>query len=173
MKTIETERLILRELKETDLEDIYHNWASDDEVTKYLEWNTHETIDITKIVLNGWLKAYEMTPCYRFGIVNKETNELMGMIDVVKFINDNEPFIGFSSGKRFWNNGYMSEALSALLKLLKEDGYHKFHTWSLKENVAAIRVIEKNNFKYIRTENRQFSNFKPVMVDINIYKLEY
>lgn len=173
MKNIETEKLILRELKETDLEDIYHNWASNDEVTKYLEWNTHETIEITKIVLNGWLKAYETKPCYRYGIVNKETNELMGMIDVVKFINDNEPFIGFSLGRKYWNQGYMSEALTSLLKQLKEDGYHKFHTWSLIENGAAIRVIEKNGFKCINTENRQFSNFKPVMVEINNYELEY
>ena len=37
-KTYETERLILRPFTEDDAEAVFHNWASDDEVTKYLTW---------------------------------------------------------------------------------------------------------------------------------------
>ena len=34
--TLETERLVLRRLTIEDAEIMYRNWASDDEVTKYL-----------------------------------------------------------------------------------------------------------------------------------------
>jgi RimJ/RimL family protein N-acetyltransferase len=35
---IETERLILRYLKESNLESIFYNYVNGDEVTKYLKW---------------------------------------------------------------------------------------------------------------------------------------
>ena len=35
---IETERLILRPFTLSDANDMFKNWASDDEVTKYLTW---------------------------------------------------------------------------------------------------------------------------------------
>ena len=34
--TLETKRLILRKFAENDAEAVFRNWASDDEVTKYL-----------------------------------------------------------------------------------------------------------------------------------------
>ena len=35
---IETQKLILRRFKIEDAEDMYNNWASDPEVTRYLTW---------------------------------------------------------------------------------------------------------------------------------------
>lgn len=173
MRNLETERLLLRKLEETDLNDIYNNWTSDPEVTEYLEWYAHESVEVTKMILDGWLKAYENEPCYRYGIVNKATNELMGMVDVVKFVNDSEPYIGYASGKRFWGNGYMSEALQALLIELRNDGYRKFHIWACRDNIASRRVIEKNGFSYIKTETRPMSKFKPVIADIDMFYQEF
>ena len=46
---LESERLLLRRFKTEDAKDMYNNWASDDEVTKYLTWKTHDSIDRTKI----------------------------------------------------------------------------------------------------------------------------
>lgn len=45
---LETNRLILRKFKIEDAEDMYNNWASDNEVTKYLSWKTHLNIEETK-----------------------------------------------------------------------------------------------------------------------------
>ena len=50
-KRIETERLLLRELKTQDAEHIYKTWTSDPRVTKFMTYPTHESIDVTK----GWL----------------------------------------------------------------------------------------------------------------------
>ncbi|MBR2067612.1 MAG: GNAT family N-acetyltransferase, partial [Solobacterium sp.] len=44
-KTIETSRLILRKLNDDDAEAMFRNWASDNEVTKYLTWPTHNNIE--------------------------------------------------------------------------------------------------------------------------------
>ena len=57
--TLETERLILRPFREDDAEDMFYGWASDDEVTKYLTWNTHKSIDETKYILNLYLSKFK------------------------------------------------------------------------------------------------------------------
>ena len=38
---LETTRLILRRFTIEDAEGMYRNWASEDEVTKFLTWPTH------------------------------------------------------------------------------------------------------------------------------------
>lgn len=43
---LETDRLLLRPFKIEDAEDVFNNWASDDEVTKYLTWPTHSSVDV-------------------------------------------------------------------------------------------------------------------------------
>ena len=37
--TLDSERLTLRKLKETDAEEVFKNWTSDDEVSKYVRWS--------------------------------------------------------------------------------------------------------------------------------------
>ena len=51
---LNTERLKLRKLQESDLEDIFE-WASDPEVTRYVTWNPHESIEVTRTILDLWL----------------------------------------------------------------------------------------------------------------------
>jgi len=58
-KILETDRLVLRPFKETDVEDMYYNWASSDQVTRYLTWPTHTSKDITKSVVDLWISKNE------------------------------------------------------------------------------------------------------------------
>ena len=53
---LETDRLILRKFKIEDAEDMYNNWASNSEVTKYLSWETHLNIEKTKEILKSWIE---------------------------------------------------------------------------------------------------------------------
>ena len=45
-KNIHTERLTLRPFTMKDAEMMFSHWANDDEVTKYVPWDTHSSIDI-------------------------------------------------------------------------------------------------------------------------------
>ena len=42
---IETERILLRRFSKDDAEAMYRNWASDPEVTKYLTWPAHISVN--------------------------------------------------------------------------------------------------------------------------------
>ena len=102
--TLETNRLILRPFEISDAEMMFNNWASDEEVTRYMTWNYHESIQTTKMILSNWVDEYQKPERYNFGIVLKETNELIGGIDVVGYL-DGIPVIGYVLSKKYWNNG--------------------------------------------------------------------
>ena len=99
-KTIETERLILRRYVVEDAEDMFKNWASDPEVTKYLTWPAHSDIGITEFVVSDWVKSYEKEDFYNWAIELKEIGKVIGNISSV---NNNEEIdkvhIGYFMGK--------------------------------------------------------------------------
>ena len=173
--TLETERLILRPFKEDDAEAMFHGWASDTEVTRYLTWKIHENIDVTKALLEQWVKEYEIPSRLNFAIVLKETNLLIGGIDVVGYLGGVEgtPVIGYNLGKAFWNKGYMTEACKCLIDYLFSKGYSEIRIDAMTENIASIRVIEKCGGIFLKTEEEYFeSKGKTVSVNRYIVKAE-
>ena len=148
MRELETKRLLLRKLRKNDAESIFGNWASDSEVAKYVTWNAHKDINETKAILDMWLAEYDSDSCYRYGIENKADGELIGMIDVVGYHHGN-PVIGYCSCRRYWGNGFMTEALGAVMKELAEDGFDTFVIEAAEDNVASNRVIVKNGFQLV------------------------
>lgn len=119
-KTIETERLVLRKFAMTDAEAMYKNWASDDEVTKFLMWPAHESVEVTKSVLQGWTERYAGDDFYQWAIVYKEYGEEpIGSISVVSLNERVQKMeIGYCMGKTWWHKGIMSEALKAVIEFL-------------------------------------------------------
>lgn len=170
MKEIETERLYLRKLKREDAQTMFDNWANDPEVTKYMTWNPHKSVDETYAIVDKWLAEYANHDCYRWGIERKSDKVLMGMIDVVEY-RDGSPEIGYCSGKKFWGNGYMTEALKAVVEQLFSDGYETLLIEALKANIGSNRVIQKAGFEFIETSVHPVSQIKPEPVEINFYRL--
>ena len=111
---LETERLILRKFVIEDASDMFKNWTNDLEVTKFLTWHPHENIELTKKILDMWIKEYDNSTTHRFAIVLKETNEVIGSIDVVDYV-DGCPEIGYCLSRKYWNKGYMSEACKIMI----------------------------------------------------------
>ena len=101
--TLETKRLLLRPLKQSDAIDIFENWASDEDFPKYMTWSAHKNIEETKKIVDMWIKEYEDPKTIRFMIVLKSTNEVIGQINVVKIVDD-IPEIGYLIMKKYWNN---------------------------------------------------------------------
>ena len=62
---LETQRLILRKFVSEDADAMYKNWASDSEVTKYLTWPTHSSVDVSKYVTDDWVKSYSNEKFYQ------------------------------------------------------------------------------------------------------------
>ena len=164
---IETDRLILRKFKKDDAFLMYVNWASDPEVTKFLTFTPHENVEVTQSIIDHWISEYDKEETVRYCITIKGKDEPIGSIDIVNLFNG-IPEIGYCLSKKYWNQGYMTEACKALVNYLEELGYNKICICANVNNIGSNRVIQKCGF----TLSKQF--VKPVKgIDelINCYYL--
>ncbi len=148
MKELETERLKLRYLKADDYIALYDAW-SDDEVTKFLSFDTYPNIEAAKERVGIWLERYKNEECYRWAIERKEDGELFGIIDVVEYWKDGAPEIGYISRRRYWGNGYMTETLGAVTEYLFSEGFSSIVVEAAVKNIGSNRVIQKNGYSFV------------------------
>lgn len=147
---LETDRLILRKFVIDDVEAMYHNWASKDEVTKFLPWPTHSDVEITRAVLSGWIDDYNKADCYNWAIELKETGEVIGNISVVHIKENIEcTEIGYCMGTKWWGLGIMPEAGKEVVRYLFEEvGFNKITAKHDKNNPKSGRVMQKIGMTY-------------------------
>jgi aspartyl-tRNA(Asn)/glutamyl-tRNA(Gln) amidotransferase subunit C len=140
-----------------DAEAMYRNWASDDEVTKYLTWPTHESEATTKAVLKDWIENYEKSDSYyTWCIESKEIGEAIGSISVVS---SNPKVgaveIGYCISEAYWHQGITSEAFAAVIKFLHEEvGVRRIESRHDPKNPYSGKVMEKCGLKYEGTRKQ-------------------
>ena len=150
-KTIETDRLILRQFTMEDAEPMFRNWANDDEVTKHLTWPTHSDVEVTKMVLSDWTSHYAKPDFYNWAIVLKENGgEPIGNISVVRINHNTEcAAIGYCMSRAHWRKGVMPEALKAVVDFLFDEvGFNRIEAEHDVNNPASGRVMEKAALRY-------------------------
>lgn len=142
--TLETERLILRKLTQKDAEDI-HAYASNEEVTTYVTWENHKTLDDTRAFINYALTQYENKHVAPWGIEYKENGKLIGTIDFVSWqVEHRVAEIGYVLAPEYWGKGIMTEAANEVIAF----GFNKMDVVRIQarcfvENHGSARVMEK------------------------------
>lgn len=165
--SLETERLVLREFKIEDAEDMYHHWASDEKVTHYLTWPPHQCVEDTKQLLASWIQLYEKGDSYNWGIVVKDKNTLIGNISVTRVDkNTNTVEMGYCIGQAYWGHGYVAEALREVISYLFKEGYDLVRTRHDKNNPHSGRVMQKAGMKYEGTFRKHGKNNQGVVDDV-------
>lgn len=149
-RELETKRLHLRRIRAEDAETMFDNWASDAQVTKYLTWSPHENREVTRALLSVWEKEYTRNDCYRWGLEEKTTGELIGMLDVVHTEPEIESaVIGYCLSRKYWNQGLMTEAVCAVNRyLLQKVGYNRVEAYHHVNNLASGKVMHKSGMIY-------------------------
>ena len=83
-QTLETKNLILRKIEKNDYKTAFKNYCSDEDVTDYVLWETHKKEEETKEFFELWMNTYDEEDTYKWVIVYKKNNEVIGMIDCFK-----------------------------------------------------------------------------------------
>ena len=83
-QTIETERLILRRFTMDDVQTMFDNWASDDDVTRYVTWPTHTDTSVTEMIVRHWVDSSANDDFYNWAIELKSIGQVVGNIAVVR-----------------------------------------------------------------------------------------
>lgn len=149
---LQTQRLTLRPWNVNDAQSLYE-YAKDPDVGPIAGWPPHESLEKSKLVIENVLCGKE---CY--AVCLKQDNKAIGSIELklngrTNTTNrDDECELGFWLGKPFWGNGYMTEAVNALLKR----GFEALNMSTIwcgyyDGNTKSKRVQEKCGFVYYRT----------------------
>ncbi len=146
---IETERLIIRNFNLSDADDMYNFWASDDIVTKYLRWTTHQNVEESLEVIRRFID--DTASSLNLAIVLKETKHAIGSIALY---NRDERLkkasIGYCISRHFWNRGITTEALNAIIKYAFTTLDHEtLCCCHNMENPSSGRVMTKCNMRYV------------------------
>ena len=118
---LQTERLILRPWRESDVESLFQ-YASDPDVGPAAGWPQHQSLEESKEVIQNVFCGKE---CY--AICLKEDDIAIGSIELMLnghtnlTTRDDECELGYWLGKPFWGQGMMPEAASELIRRGFED----------------------------------------------------
>ena len=146
--TLETKHLLLRFIDVSDYLAIYHNVSHDKDVLKYfvMNYDDEPNEDVIKRIINFALRNER----YVFSIILKETNEVIGFCLQCSSPSkqSNTVEVGYALGKKYWNQGYGTECLQALIDLMFSLGVHKVIANHIVDNIASGRVMEKCHMTY-------------------------
>lgn len=159
--TIVTEWLILRRFIYDDIDSLYKNWACDPDVVKFMRMSPHKSIDDTRIFVESIIKKYDKPDTYRWVIVLKEISEPIGFIGLTTVSEfDMIGDFGYSIGKCFWNKGYTTEALKAVLLYgLAKVGFNRLEAYHSINNMSSGKVMKKAGMTYEgRARQKYLSN---------------
>lgn len=142
---LETPRLILRPFVMEDAAAMYKNWATDPEVTKYLTWMPHTSVQESEEIIGMWVKGYEKRTTYQWAMEDRDTGEIIGCIGVVGI---NDGFLscemGYCMSRYYWGRGLMPEALKTILDhLFGVVGMERIHAKHHVLNPSSGKVMQK------------------------------
>lgn len=145
LKTLQTDRLILRPFTEDDAP-AYHALVSDLDVLRFTgETPVASIADTLAILRTRPLRDYAVHGFGRMACVHQQSGELIGFCGLKRLeMFGNEVDIGYRFVRRYWGLGLASESAEALyaqgkneLKLARIIGL------VMPENSASVRVLEK------------------------------
>ena len=166
---IETERLLLRELLPEDAPAIFRLF-SDPLVTRYYDLENYVNVKQAEELIDFFDESFELERAIRWGIERKEDGEIMGTCGYV-WLRTHRGEIGYDLHSSFWRNGYMSEALDAILDFgYTEFGLHRIEAMTMLENEASIGLLRSLGFQQDGIM-RELEFFKEAFHDMRVFSL--
>lgn len=171
LPVLETPRLLLRPLKMSDCQDVF-TYCRDPEVARHVLWDAHQTIGQTRAFLRYILRQYRNGEPSSYGIVWKETHQVIGTIGFMWLNTENRSTeIGYSLSRDFWNRGIMTEALQAVIRMAFDTlKLHRVEAQHDTANPASGRVMFKCGMLHEGTLRGRIYN-KGQYIDVDIYAI--
>ena len=146
--TLETSRLILRSLVPEDAASL-RRWLARDEIYTY--WGRKASKgerepELMFIDPRPWVKR-KPDPDFKWGIVLKETNAVIGDVSIFDIENARMGSVGYRLDPDLWGHGYVTEALRAAVEFIfTHTELDRLHATADVRNTASNRVLEKCGF---------------------------
>lgn len=170
MVVLHTERLLLRPLETSDIDDIFE-YSCNPNVGPNAGWKPHESKEETRIIMNEIFLNKETV----WGIELKEPKKIIGsigLIDDPKRQYDRVKMIGYAIGEAYWGKGFMTEAVEEVIKYgFEELNLAAISAYCYPFNERSKRIIAKCNFNYEGTLIMAEKIFNGYVYDNDCYLL--
>ena len=168
MKTLETHRLILREWRKNDVDDLFDIMKNSSVIMG--GWEPHSSINITIDILNEYIECDD-----RWAVELKDNKKVIGCVRVLPDNNRGKYYaklINYVLAEDYWGNGYMSEAIKRVSKYLFEDlNIDILTAFCYPDNIKSKKVLEKCGFEYEGTIEQGCKRFDGQVFDAVIYSI--
>lgn len=170
MNNIDTTRLELRHITESDAQDIYE-YSQEPNVGPAAGWKPHDNIEETRSVMEAiFLNQPEL-----FGMVLKENGKLIGTVGLIpdpKRANNKALMLGYAMSERYWCKGLMTEAVTAVIdRAFKELQIDIITCCCYDENHGSARVMEKCGFMYEGYMRQAEMRYDGKVLDMRCYSI--
>ena len=161
-KTIDTTRLVLRRPRFDDADAIFTRYAADPDVTRYVGWPTHKTVDDTRAFLAFSEGHWAQWPAGAYLAWSRDDGKLLGSTGLL-FETRRRAMTGYVLARDAWGRGYATEALTAMLHVALLTGVQRLYALCHADHRASARVLEKCGFSLEGTLRRyaEFPNLRP------------
>ena len=146
--TIKTERLVLRNLKESDWESVSY-LRSDKIVNQFVKRkNAHNQEKALEFILNTNLKISNNELIY-WCIALKNETKMIGSICLWNFSEDRKVAeIGYDLDPKYQRKGIMTESINAVLNFgFRKLSLEKIEAFTQKQNKNSISLLINNQFQ--------------------------
>lgn len=168
MRTLETERLILKMYTLEDAEGLY-DYAKNPNVGPVAGWKPHESVaESLEIIQQMFIPSEAWT------IREKGSDRVIGTIALENDRHRDEisKEIGYSLAEDKWGNGYMTEACREVLRFAFEElGLNLVAICTGPNNLRSQRVIRKCGFTYEGRIRRSYRTYTGVCRDSLCYSM--
>lgn len=142
---ITTERLLLREFKQSDWPDVLA-YQSDPLYLRYNHW-PERTPEAVQEFVQMFLTQQQQLPRLKFqlAVALKSSQQLIGNCGIrMKAADAFEGDIGYELSPKHWGYGYATEAARAIVEFgFTQLRLHRIWSWCIAENVGSARVLQK------------------------------
>ena len=161
-ETIKTHRLLLRKPESEDAADIFERYASDAEVTRFLAWPMHTSIDDTRAFLEFSDAEWDRWPAGPYLICSRADGNLLGSTGLA-FEVSFRATTGYVLARDSWGQGFATEALLAMRQTAADLGVERLYAMCHPEHWPSRHVLEKGGFEFEGTLRRfsEFPNLSP------------
>jgi [ribosomal protein S5]-alanine N-acetyltransferase len=168
---LETERLVLRKMTLGDAAAVFA-YASDPEVTRYVLWETHRSVEDSRAFLELTERKYEGGGEPDWGMVYKGDGRFVGTCGFVGWSREHaRAEMGYVLNRRYRGRGLVPEAVRAMIAFgFEKMDLNRVEARCVAENIASARVMEKAGMTYEGTL-RQREFLKGAYRDMKLYAI--
>lgn len=141
------EKVYFKALSMEDSQEI-HDYASDNDVSRFIGWDLMNTLDETRELVELMLKREAAGTHLYASIVLSSNQAIIGTAMIFNFDQEaNQAEIGYVFHKDYWGKGYGTETAALMSDFaFKTLNLHKLHASVTDANIGSARVLEKNGF---------------------------